>query len=753
MSSQSPFLFLFLLVFHPVFPMLSETEESSARLISIAEHFRSDPNIAEHFQPAVLRSLVSNPDVLPLLPLDVLDQLLNDPIFNISLPETVRKEVTKLLKVAIEKEKSKNQDMADYEDYEYEDYNIYWGDYGDDAVNEFVKDLDPEFLKTISPSLLVSYFESASPEVIKSILANSSIIQNLPANTIGQLFQKLPQDLIVTVVNSEGVKDLYMQTAANLTKEEYTHLKSWQLDVSSQLIQSLDASVLAAMPEFLVKSQLNNLAALTTLIDYPAKLAALYTVYPMLLAEVSDTVITSLLLKKPWALGQVPESLLNSLLSCSLVEKLAATPGVDLITIVSTNTQSLSRILTDRPEILDCIPTNILSLLAITPAIINNIPSSLLINLVRRIPDSELEVLLSNSPILLQLSPDSLVSVIKADPRLLTRLPDSTLLEMSHNSPLMESFIDCNLVDVLSRHQITVLLTQGPLARSEVLLTLPLSSLLTLASDPLLVPLLSDSTILDVLSRHPLLLNLLPASILATLVRTRPWLLAQIPAPLVVTIAKRQEIFGLLTDQDLINILAFQPSVLTSLPEPTLVHLLQSRPYLLQSLPPSVEPVLVQLLKSRKLLSVLPISLVAKLASMPVVLRNLDKSSLLQVLLVHPSLPSLLPASILLQYLNFMTDPDFLLRVPCTTIAAIAAKPSLVESLPTSILESIVTSRRVLACIPTQTLEKLISRPELQLHRLPLRVLLRSARRLPMDKYSIRLVKNFFKNIIKKGWK
>ena len=263
---------------------------------------------------------------------------------------------------------------------------------------------------------------------------------------------------------------------------------------------------------------------------------------------------------------QVPESLLNSLLSCSLVEKLAATPGLDLATIVSTNPQTLTRILTDRPEILDCIPTNILSLLAITPAIINNIPSSLLINLVRRIPDSELEDLLSNSTLLLQLPPDSLVSVIKADPRLLTRL----------------------------------------------------------------LPLLSDSTILALISVHPLLLNLLPASILATLARTRPWLLGRIPHPLVVTIAKRQEIFGLLTDQDLTNILAFQPSLLWWVPQPTLVHLLQCRPHLLHSLPPSVEPVLVQLLQSENFLSLLPTSLVAKLATMPIVLRNLDKSSFLQ---------------------------------------------------------------------------------------------------------------------------
>ena len=83
-----------------------ESVEASSRLASIASHIRADPRIVADFRPSVLRSLVSNPASLPLLPLPVLDQLISDPIFRVELPESALEGISQLFMAAMEKEKT-----------------------------------------------------------------------------------------------------------------------------------------------------------------------------------------------------------------------------------------------------------------------------------------------------------------------------------------------------------------------------------------------------------------------------------------------------------------------------------------------------------------------------------------------------------------------------------------------------------------------------------------------------------------------
>ena len=44
------------------------------------------------------------------------------------------------------------------------------------------------------------------------------------------------------------------------------------------------------------------------------------------------------------------------------------------------------------------------------------------------------------------------------------------------------------------------------------------------------------------------------------------------------------------------------------------------------------------------------------------------------------------------------------MRIPCKTISLISDNVQLIENLPTEILETVVTSKRILSCIPASSL-------------------------------------------------
>ena len=81
------------------------------------------------------------------------------------------------------------------------------------------------------------------------------------------------------------------------------------------------------------------------------------------------------------------------------------------------------------------------------------------------------------------------------------------------------------------------------------------------------------------------------------------------------------------------------------------------------------------------------------------------------MLTLHPSLPSLLPTSSLLPLLSHLTDPTFASLLPCTSVAAVAARPAVVAAMPRRLLAAVATDRRLLACIPPHALAALKASP------------------------------------------
>ena len=76
--------------------------------------------------------------------------------------------------------------------------------------------------------------------MIRAILNNSTILLNLPPETIGELLQRLPTNLIIEVVNSEGVKNLFHSTASHLDEDELKKAEKFQSDIAVVLVEKLD---------------------------------------------------------------------------------------------------------------------------------------------------------------------------------------------------------------------------------------------------------------------------------------------------------------------------------------------------------------------------------------------------------------------------------------------------------------------------------------------------------------------------------
>ena len=79
------------------------------------------------------------------------------------------------------------------------------------------------------------------------------------------------------------------------------------------------------------------------------------------------------------------------------------------------------------------------------------------------------------------------------------------------------------------------------------------------------------------------------------------------------------------------------------------------------------------------------------------------------------------------------------MRIPCKTISLISDNVQLIENLPTEILETVVTSKRILSCIPASSLERLVAQSK-GLSKMSLYTLMKSATILPREKYTLKLI-------------
>jgi len=581
-------------------------------------------------------------------------------------------------------------EMTDDEFYDY-----YGLDYGEEEEGDLLSDLDPELLQTISPTLIVGYFESASPEDLKAILDNSELLLKLPPETIGLIVQKLPNELIIQIVNSEGVKNLFINISSTTDPLRLEELKKFQTEVASVLFEKLDIEVIASLPEFLLKSQLENEKLLASLLSFPEKLLSIARAFPQLLSSIPPSVIVSLLQNNPTALENIPPEIISQVLH--------QTPASVLSSLVT--------------QVLPLVPASLLSsaLGNIPPGVISQVPPEVIASIIPMVPDEILLQLSSNSDLLITL--------------------DQNVIE--------------TLIDSVSTHQIKLLLAHGFLAEPSILTKIPLTAVTKFAGNLELVSLISDKTLTQLAELFPDLLTSIPATSAAHIVRNRPWIIGMMPLSVVTRLSNRQieDLLGLLSDQDLVNLLTFQPALLNvaaKFPQNLLVRILHSRKSILDTIPPAAEPYISQLLIDETFIRKLPASLLASLAASEGIENLLTKYAIVSILRVHPSLPSLVPTEQIRPFIHFVTDPWFRMNIPCLTISLMSNNPKLVEIVPAAAMEKIISSRRILSCVPTTNLEKLMDH-RLRLSRLSMVSMLRSARQLPREKYSMSLIMNFLK--------
>ena len=168
------------------------------------------PNNESFIETVPVRNLrdfiVMDPGIVKALPLPVLNKIVKDPLFSVNVVQNMTEEIRMLLKRAMDDQEDKDYVYSEdlYFDVDYEDY-----------VGNFLEGLDPSLLASISPDLLVAYFESATAENVKSILADSTILISLPPKTVVELLNKLPEETVTTIVNSDAVQSLYSSVQVN----------------------------------------------------------------------------------------------------------------------------------------------------------------------------------------------------------------------------------------------------------------------------------------------------------------------------------------------------------------------------------------------------------------------------------------------------------------------------------------------------------------------------------------------------------
>jgi len=653
------------------------------------------PNNESFIETVPVRNLrdfvVMDPGIVKALPLPVLNKIVKDPLFSVNVVQNMTEEIRMLLKRAMDDQEDKDYVYSEdlYFDVDYEDY-----------VGNFLEGLDPSLLASISPDLLVAYFESATAENVKSILADSTILISLPPKTVVELLNKLPEETVTTIVNSDAVQSLYSSVQGSLgSEEEFGRAFKWRGEVVSELIAKVEAERLAALPDFLIFSQLEDVAAVAALLNHPEKLTLLASTKPLLVEMVS--------------LPRVVEALQD----CDLLANLTLSPSFP--TLAAAIPHVITDVLALKPSLVECIPDSSLLHLAEPSTIAiftDHVLSTVLVqrpNIVAEIPSETLAVTVQSRPVMVVNLPEEILGFIIADrPDVLPLIPDEELVALLKLKP---SFLDL-VVERLPFSQLLVLLSSRP----QLLHSLPPSA------DAIISNLLEDRRHKKKLLK---LMQAIPASILATLASTRPAIVANLPEEiLILIIANRQDMLTLLSDKDLVTLLYLNPNILSSIVEHLssshLLLLLSSRPQLLSLLPPSADDIISNLLKKKrhekkllKLIKAMPARILATLASSrPWLIANIP-SSALESLVVRADLLPLLEDHHLLNLISFRPSLlyAFAELIPAEKLSPILrSRPVLIERLPPSakpILSSLLLQKSFLKKLPLPLVIKLASSP------------------------------------------
>ena len=562
----------------------------------------------------------------------------------------------------------------------------------------------PQLLNEVPNNVITNILEK---EDVDGILGNvpahfiSQIVMDVPGfvlrNFTMTIVRRLPSKVIIKIANSKAVEEIFRNSIEDLENQKFSNSVA---EIAPILFDKLEVPYILLLPKFLIKSQLRNEKLLLELFKFPSKLLSVVKAFPELLNDVPSSVFTNILQEKsgvlnnisPRALSEVFKEIPKQVLTNLIKRLVSQIPPKELLSSVeSIWTETFSQILSELPEsvvanIVSSIPSNILLQISSDPALINKLQPSDIENLVDKVPTDQLKLFLAHG--------------ILADQNILQKVPPAVITKVARNQELLS--------------------------------------------------LISDDNLLMVANIFPDLLGIIPVSSIVHIAKTRPWTIGMLPISFFTSLSSSRlhDILSSLSDQDIVNLLTFKPAlvnIVAGLPTKLLVKILHSRQLLISKIPSVAEPFISQLLVDEKLIRKLPVSLLASLAGVPGVEKLVSKFAVISILRAHPSLPTLIQPSLLKPFVHFLSDPWFRTTLPCATISLMSKKAaSIVDIIPPSVMEKVITSRRILSCIPASDLENMMDQ-RLKLSRLSMVSLLRGARQLPTEKYSMGMIYNFMK--------
>jgi len=414
----------------------SFNEETSAvdgdwdrRVIRIADYLSKEHLSIENFKPSVLRAIVQNPEALRILPREQIIKLTEDPIFQVSLPQEALAAISKVL---LDKGDELVAELGAEAD-DYDEYGFDYSDYEDQlgaGVGDFLSDINPEFLSSVSSDLIVSYIEGLSPSELEEILNNSNLLRSLPPSTLGELLQKLPKDVILQVLNSKGVLELFENSDNNPKIVEIQNM------LAPIIVKNLDADLLSSVPNPIIKAHLEIEPALIELFIQSEKLEMLIKKQPEILNEISFDFIAKIFKENPEVEKKIGDGVILSLLDASplIINKF---PVSFLINIAR-----------DRPWLVAQFPQETINTLANRHQVFFDLG------------DKDLMILLQYRPsilmILIDLPDEILVRFLHTRPNLLDILPDNAkpYLRQLVMAERFLSKLTPELLSVMSQHPV-----------------------------------------------------------------------------------------------------------------------------------------------------------------------------------------------------------------------------------------------------------------------------------------------------------